>query len=66
MCGFLLKEDGGALLKEDGFHILLDLIGTKDLMNRKSPTGQTVFISQYIRNRLNKTEPWKRPNGITF
>jgi len=63
---FLLKQDGGALLKQDGYKIILNRIISDDLMNRKCPSGYTAFISQYIKHLVRATNPWKHPDGTGF
>jgi len=68
MSFFLLKEDGGRILKEDGGRIILNkwMYYSADLINRKSPTGQTAFIGQFIKHKMVPSAGWRLPDGTVL
>jgi hypothetical protein len=59
----LATDAGDPIVTNADENIGINGFGTIDLINRKSPTGYNAFISQYIKNILNGTCPWKLPNG---
>lgn len=43
-----------------------DIFVSPNRINKRSPTGQTCFVGQYIKHCRNGTPPWRLPSGETF